>query len=620
MGPSELYAYVGVPKDRIGRPVEGRGWGGAGADADVQARFDGVPLELALIVAAPMAIYLVVCSRLSAASRIRRYAAFRLLGFTRRRVLRLAALESAAAGALGGLLGVVGYVVANRFLGPSDLLGFTWYPSTSQLTVAGAVGAVLVSGLGAGLIGARGTGRALSKPLEARFDPAEKDPKWWYGVPFLLGLGLIGFPLLTSQNSAGHRTVMSGGSGALLIAGVLLAAVGMLLLLRPVLSTAADRIAEMSLPLPVRLAARRVRYESAGVSWHLAGLSVLVLTATIGAGVLRQSELAAMPAPNQLIVHLSGNDIPADARERALSLPAAFHWLQQKSVTAPPTGGGGPPSDADRVRLMGVQRIQTDCRTLSSMVAAPLPDCQDGSLYRLRTTLGGQVSPLVPAGTPLPFQVSREGAVTLEAPERTLDVPNPGLLPLGMTLLDTRPVTADSLTSNTIYFYRLPASVKGLDRFATDLVRVAPAATMSVVDLDLDGLEAFHVNQGVVYSGIWVGFLLGVVAFLISAVGRAIDRRRQVASLVVVGVPKRMLRVVQVCQLLAPLCLALVLALGTGHLAANAVLLLSGQQIGWYWGAAGFALPLVAAALALAAVVSTYVSGLNPRPEDLRRE
>ncbi|MFJ9456553.1 FtsX-like permease family protein [Kitasatospora sp. NPDC101447] len=620
LGPSELYAYVGVRPDQMGRPTQGRSWGGAGADAEVQAQFGDVPAELALIIVAPMAVYLVVCSRLSAVTRTRRYAALRLLGLTKRRVLRLAALESGAAGLLGGLLGIAGYALANRHLGPSGTLGFTWYPSASELPAPGAVSAVVLTTLGAAFVGAYGTKRALTKPLEARFDAADKDPKWWYGVPFLLGLGLIGFPLLTSDHEGGRHAAMNGGSGAVLIVGVVCASVGLLLIVRPLLAVAADGLARASVPLPLRLAARRIGYESTGLSWHLAGLCVLVLTATIGSGVLRQAELAAMPAPSQLIVHLSGSDIPEEARSRALALPAAFHWLQQRSITAPPTGGGAPPTEADKVRLMGVQRISADCRTLRVMTGTPLRDCQDDSVYRLRSHLDGRESPLVPAGATVPYLNARGGTDAVRVPEQTLDLPNTGLFPVGMALLDTRTSPADSLTSNTVYFFRLPPSIKGLDRFAADLVKVAPSATMNVVDLDLDGLEAYRVHQGVVYSGIWVGFVLGVVAFLISAVGRSLERRRQVASLIVVGAPARMLRVVQAVQLLAPLGLALVLALGTGHLAANAVLLLSGQQIGWFYGTIGFALPLVAVALAFAAAVSMFVSGLHPRPEDLRRE
>ncbi|MFJ8044660.1 hypothetical protein ACIRBX_29565 [Kitasatospora sp. NPDC096147] len=159
-----------------------------------------------------------------------------------------------------------------------------------------------------------------------------------------------------------------------------------------------------------------------------------------------------------------------------------------------------------------------------------------------------------------------------------------------------------------------------MDRFAAGLAGVAPAATLSVLDLDLNGLESYRVHRGVVYTGIRVGFLLGVVAFLVSALGRAAERRRQVASLVVVGTPARTLRAVQTAQLLAPLLLVLTLALATGHLAANALLLLSGREGGWYGGAVGLALPMAGAALLLALAVGPFVAGLRPRPEDLRRE
>jgi hypothetical protein len=117
-----------------------------------------------------------------------------------------------------------------------------------------------------------------------------------------------------------------------------------------------------------------------------------------------------------------------------------------------------------------------------------------------------------------------------------------------------------------------------------------------------------------------LAFALGIAAFLISAAGRAVERRREVTALVVVGTPKRTLRLVQWTQTLVPLALALAVAAGVGHLAGNALLRLQGRQVGWYTGTVAAAWPMVAVGLLAAVGVGSIVVGLRPRAEDLRRE
>lgn len=613
LGPDELYAYLGVEHEALGPATPSRGWGGFSSDQEVGQQFADVPLQLLLIVAAPAVIYFTVCARLSAATRSRRYAALRLIGMSQRRVRRIAVCESAAAGLPGALLGLLGYYLGNQVIGPSGVLGFSWYPQVSALPPTLAVVICLGAVAAAGLIGGASTSRALRRPLETRLDGGDRPARWWYAAPFMLGLGLVLFPVLAGDSP--HR-VLDPFSGGLLIVGVVLTTVGLLLALRPLLLGLARWVATSGVPLSMRIAARRVETESAGLSWHLAGLCVLVLVGTVGAGVQRQTELSATPGSDAIAVRLTGEDIPAAARPRLATLPAALHWYEQPSVTERPTAGAAPRTVEDYVRLAGVRLIFANCATLRQISGATLPTCQDGQAYRIGQTSQGE--PL-PAGLPVPFQRDDGGLAALPAPAGRLDLPAGGFT-VGLGIVITEPDPRGGVTSETRIFYSLPSGIEQLDRFAVALAEIAPAAGMTVSDLDLTALESFRVHRGVLGIGTLLAFLLGIAAFAVSTVGRAVERRREVAALVVVGVPRRTVRAVQWWQMLAPLALALLVATAVGHLAGNAVLKLQGQQLGWYTGTLAAAWPMVAAGLTTAALLGSLVFGLRPRAEELRRE
>ncbi|WP_409471464.1 FtsX-like permease family protein [Streptomyces sp. HC307] len=615
LGPDELYAYVGVPAEQIAEERTARGWGGMNADVDVRERFSQVPLELALITAAPAIIYLNVCARLSAVTRTRRYAALRLVGMSRQQVLRLAALESATAGFLGALLGLALYSAANRYVGPSGMVGFSWYADTSRASSPIAVVTVVVVTLAAGFIGSKNTSKALAKPLQARFEGADKPARWWHALPFALGIGLIAYPVLAAGGDA-PRGAAATAEGILLILGVVLASVGMLFALRPVLVGLARWAGGTRIPLAARLAARKVEYESQGLTWHLSGLVLLVLVACIGTGVLRQVELASSPATGPTAVAVEAREVPASTREQLLSLPATTRWSWQLSVIPEQPSSTAPETVEDEVRTFGATLITADCATVRRLTGEALPDCRNGTRYRVAA---GPQQP-IPTGMPIEFR-DRKGAVTrVTAPEPLLKLTTASTFAAGPTLLDTTPLPALGVTSDTRLWYQLPSDITLIDRFASELATVAPAALLRAGDLDLDGLEDFRVHRGTVDTGITIAFLLGLTAFLVSAIGRSLERRKDITALVVVGVPGRTLRTVQWLQLLAPLCLALGLAAGTGVLAGNAVLLLQGRQNGWYAGTFDAAGPLVLIALACAAGVGAFTVGVRPRPEDLRRE
>ncbi|WP_329118182.1 FtsX-like permease family protein [Streptomyces sp. NBC_01465] len=624
LGPDDLYAYIGVTSDRLGDRAEARGWGGLSADVAVRDRFSLVPYELALIVVAPGVIYLNVCARLSAATRRRRYAALRLVGMDPRRVLRLAAGESAVAGALGTLSGLALYGVVNRWVGPSGVIGFSWYAASSRLTVPLAVAAFVLVTVASGAIGAKNTAKALARPVEARFDGADRRAGWWHALPFALGIGLIGFPVVSDALADGPpRGPASGTQGVLLIAGILLASVGVLFAVRPLLGAAARWIGGGRGPLAVRLAARRVEHESAGLTWHLSGLVLLVLVACVGAGVLHQNEVASSLRTGPMTVGVEAREAAPADRAGLWKLPADHRWAWQSSVHPQEAPATEPQTAQDWVRAFGATVVTADCATVREQTGRPLPECADGHVYRIAQQ--GELT--LPQGLELKFRTGTgaeaedksSALTTLKASGPTLDLGRAAAFVSGPALLSTGPVPALGITEDTRIQFRIDGSLAAADEFASALAKVAPAATARAGDLDLDGLEDYRVHRGTIDSGVWIAFLLGASAFLISAIGRASERRRDVTALVVLGVPVRTLRAVQWLQLLAPLSLVLALALLTGALAGNAVLLLQGASAGWYGGTLTAAGPAVLIAVLSAAVVGAFVTGLRPRPEDLHR-
>jgi hypothetical protein len=616
LGPDELYAYVGVARADLPGGSPGRGWGGFATDEETRRQFAAVPWELLLIVGAPAVIYFTVCARLSAATRTRRYAALRLVGAGRTRLLRIAAMESAVAGLVGVVLGLVAYRLLNAVIGPSGLLGFTWYPRASALSPVLVVATVVVLVGAVGVIGGLGAARAVARPVQARADAADRPPRWWYAAPFVFGLGLLAYPLAVADPAPGR--VMAPVDGGALLAGVALASVGLLLALRPGLVGLARMAAGGRLALPLRLAARRVEHESAGMARHLAGLCTLVLVASIGAAVLRQTELAATPVTGTLTVKVNGQDVPAAARARMPELPAEGHWLVQRSVTTPPQPGVAPVTVEDFVRTQGVQLLVADCATLRRTTHRALPGCHDGTSYRVQPP--GPAPLTLPAGLPVRYADADGARRTVVVPAPTIDLSAGEGLPRDRAILVARRIAPTDITGESFLFFRLRPGIVPVDRFAARLAAVAPAATLSVFGLDLPNLEAYRVHRGAVGMGMLLAFMLGIAAFLISAVGRAVERRRDVTALVVVGAPTRTLRWVQWTQTLVPLALALALATVVGHLAGNALLRLQGGQVGWFTGTVDAAWPMVAVALLAAAAAGSIVVGLRPRAEELRRE
>ncbi|MGN6131682.1 MAG: ABC transporter permease [Nocardioidaceae bacterium] len=113
---------------------------------------------------------------------------------------------------------------------------------------------------------------------------------------------------------------------------------------------------------------------------------------------------------------------------------------------------------------------------------------------------------------------------------------------------------------------------------------------------------------------------IGLLAFAVAAVDRAVTRRREVTALQLVGVPRTMLRRTQWVEAAAPLALGSTLAIALGLLAGATYLSLDGSHLPSPW-AQSLVLALIAALGSLLVGALTVVAS-SPRisPDLIRHE
>lgn len=180
--PDELYAYVGVSQDELGddgHPVAFFGEAFAGSPTVEPSTLDIVRFTLAGVVLLPLAVFLSVCARLSAAARTRRLAALRLLGLSRKGTQRVNAAETVAAAFLGAVLGLGIYEVANQLVSRVGVPGFKWYPSDGALSLSTAFVCLVGCPTLAWFVGRASARKAAANPLAVRRSAVESTPGKW---------------------------------------------------------------------------------------------------------------------------------------------------------------------------------------------------------------------------------------------------------------------------------------------------------------------------------------------------------------------------------------------------------------------------------------------------------
>ncbi|WP_211658710.1 ABC transporter permease [Phytoactinopolyspora halophila] len=225
-GPDHLLAIRGVSSDEarlFGLPVVEFDHHGEVVQLEGVLRLLIVLGGVALL--APIALFVAMITRLSAASRDRRLAALRLAGATARQVRQLAMVETLIAGAGGLVLGVGLFFTARPLAAHITYDGGRWFPTDLDPSVAGYI--IVVVGVPAVTATASqvALARVARSPLMVSRRADRKPVTAYRVIPLavaVLGLGLL-LTTGTAQDIAGSRGEITAAAFLILLLALTLA-------------------------------------------------------------------------------------------------------------------------------------------------------------------------------------------------------------------------------------------------------------------------------------------------------------------------------------------------------------------------------------------------------------
>ncbi|AOR34480.1 ABC transporter permease [Streptomyces fodineus] len=610
--PDELYAYIGVSRLKNADVVTLFGEAYPPSPTVEDSTLDIVRFTLAGVVLLPLAVFLSVCARLSAAVRVRRLAALRLVGLSTKAVQRVNAGETVAAALLGSLLGLGIYEMVNQLISRAGLPGFKWYPTDGALSVS----TILICLVGcpalAWFVGRASARKAAANPLAVRRSAGQKPPAKWGLLPLVPGLGIVAGYCLAG--ATGHAPRDTRVSAVLMPLAVVLVGVGLALTL-PLLSQAlARRVARSSGSLSLGLAMRRNEVEPGGALRVATGLVMLVYAASLVQGVLIElDQVSKHNSPVQ--IYSIGLDGVTAEQQRALerSRGVRGHAVRMRSWTDLRNDYYHPSLDA----------VVATCGQLQESVPK-VTGCVDGRPVRLLDAANGYFSDAKP-GVTFPFHFWKDGHLRvhrLKVPKEVLRYRDwddiqamdadvllpPSFLPAGY-----RP---DSAT-----LVLLSSSDTATVREVLDGIgSVDPTIGVDPYGINVTALQQITVVRTLLAVGMVLGLIIGVAAYMVAATDRAMERKPQVTALALLGARPRTLRAVQVAQVVLPLAVGLVLAIVTGKAAESSYLVTGGGAI--FWDGAGVPLLLACAlgAVVVAGLGSLPLIGRRIDPELIRRD
>lgn len=199
---------------------------------------DILRFTLATLVLLPLAVFLSVCAKLSAASRNRRLAALRLLGLSRKGTQRVNAAETVVAALFGAALGLGEFWLLNQIMARTGLPGLKWYPADGSLSASTIAVCLIGCPALAWFVGRASARTAAADPLSTRRTAAPRAPRLRGGFLLIAGLGLVAGYCATGLT--GHPAQSTGMNSLLVPAGVLLTGVGLVMAM-PLISYAPAR-------------------------------------------------------------------------------------------------------------------------------------------------------------------------------------------------------------------------------------------------------------------------------------------------------------------------------------------------------------------------------------------
>ncbi len=534
------------------------------------ARYDDGGMErvvtlIVALIALQVAGLAAVAGRLSAAMRARRLSNLRLLGLSAGRTRLVGATEVTVAAAAGSIVAVALFPAMRPLLARLRVGGQTWPASALDPGVLALV-AVPVLVTAATVVLAIlpekfGSRQALSQSRQSE-PPA---PAWWRVVPLIVGIAVCTYVQIARRGDESGAYVM--------LAGIILLGVGMVLAVPLLVQFVAALMLRSERHVPLLIAGRRLEGQPAAVNRVITGL-LLGLFIVVGA---RAVVVAFEDTPQYIGAARQVNEeqrveavvAAAEVDEtvaRVTALPGVHEVIAYPTLMTVCDDSGRPRPCPTAMVATCAQLALVDPSTIG---------CRDGEVMMVGL-------PPLEAGVP---------AITW-IPRRE-HAPEPGA---GITI----PSPQTTFTASHLHGVVIPPSLPEVAGIAgtadhelvvfgdpgRDLAqRLHDSGALANAHSPWDVADYDYVAtlRSTVYSVAAVVMGIGLLAFAIAAVDRALSRRRELTSLRLVGIPASTLRRSQWIEALVPISGGAVLAIALGHLAGATYLAFGDTDLAAPW-------------------------------------
>jgi hypothetical protein len=592
LGPSEA-VFLAVDPHLVpgGSAVPVQGFGVVSHPAPLDPILTLLLVVGVLLLLVPIGIVVAVAGRFGAERRDRRLAAFRLLGLSSREVLVVALVEAGIAAVAGDLGGLAVFALARQGIGGITIASLSLFPADVVPPVPGLVLVLLVVPLLLGAASLAGLAALRVEPLGVARRAGRRRRLRWRLVPPILAVALLALGVTNLGGSAGIGLWLVGAGIALLLAGAV-----------AVLPWLTERIAGAVAPGPLawQVAMRRIRHDGTTT-----GRVVGAITAVVAGAIALQLLFAGLAGTytTQTGVRASGTELTA---VRLLPGSAArMLALFGGSAGGPALAETDLPAVGDPARLIPV--LTGDCRALARIAA--VPGCHDGSVY---------LSPGGDAQRGLVLDAGGAWRLPSDAARTAVSVLPDGDSYEGVVLVTPRALPLarqGAVTVKTI----VPSDSAVLRSTVRAAAEVDPALGLRPLATTTLSHRFDAVRRGLTVGLVLVLLLIGLV--LLVSVGEQLrERRRALAVLAVLGLPRAVLARSVLAESALPVVLGTVVAAVTGAALGSALLAIVGRPAfpdpGVVLATAAVALlvPLLVTAASLPAALRLL------RPEHLRTE
>lgn len=479
--------------------------------------FDGalgflLPLVLVMTFL-PMGLALVLATRLLAPETDRRFRLLRAVGVRSRTCRLIAAAEMLPPAALGAVIGWAAYRSIWCRMSSVPGTDFSFWPGDARVPAVIEVAAPLLCVIGCLAV----TATSIGVPTGDSTRPAQATRRvpWWWVVPTSLGVLVIAYASLQDA-----ETNPDAKRDAILGAGVVL--VGLPSSLQFLTQLSSRGLSAWARTAAGLVAARWIG-DVNGATWRLAtclavGLFAFGATAPLASSLKGDTSVGeeGLAAANGYNLYVSNTVVDPPEIEAIAEVRQALSVVTGKDA-----------------RGTELTILFASCRELLRVVETS--QCDGGPQWI--NTSGGRLDGYLPMLEP-PISTPALAEGVRDLPKSEIRAPLGGEFQ-GALLIPSREL-ADTSTADRDYLVNLADGGVSLDRFETQLAKLAPTAYYGNTYADLIGqANAYLGYLQFLQIGVAAGMLGLLIALVAASLRSVLERRRSTSTLRVVGAPRR---------------------------------------------------------------------------------